>query len=215
MAMSDPVEQLLREYIAEHRAGGEADPLAFLDRTATAAQRDELLELIDGYLAHAPRRAWGADAFAASQSAVGVADALDRSLLGESGLWPAVLPKLRRRAGVTRARLVEQLAAGLGVAGREEKVGDYYHRMEQGRLTPEGVSDRVLEALGRIVNEPAAALRQAGRSLGPAAESAAGAPQPAFARRASVEEAAEAELSSPAAPPDESWDEVDRLFRGG
>src|SRR3954447_20094976 len=182
--MSDPVEQLLREYIAEHKAGGEADPRAYLGRTESPEERAELAALIDGYLVRAPRRAWDPDAFAASQRAVGLADALDRSLLGDAGLWPSVLPKLRRRAGVTRARLVEQLAGALDVAGREEKVGDYYHQMEQGRLAAGGVSDRVLEALGRIVHEPSEALRRAGRSLGPPGDAVAGAPPPAFARHA-------------------------------
>ena len=144
-----------------------------------------------------------------------MADALDRSLLGDSGLWPSVLPKLRRRAGVTRARLVEQLAGALGVVGREEKVGDYYHRMEQGRLPADGVSDRVLDALGRIVHEPAEALRRAGQSLGPPGDAAAGAPPAAFARHAQAAEAAAPASPSSAPLSEEPWDEVDELFRGG
>ncbi len=31
LTMADDVQKLLSEYIAEHRAGGEADPLAYLD----------------------------------------------------------------------------------------------------------------------------------------------------------------------------------------
>ena len=52
--MSD-VDRLLAEYIAEHRAGGEADPRAFLSRASPAEQR-ELASLIDAYLARAPRQ---------------------------------------------------------------------------------------------------------------------------------------------------------------
>ena len=62
-----------------------------------------------------------------------------------------------------RAELVSRLAAELGAGDREAKVAGYYHAMEQGTLPAAGVSDRVLEALGRIVGESAAALRAAGR----------------------------------------------------
>ena len=52
--MSD-VDRLLADYIAEHRAGGEADPGTYLAR-ASAAERAELAALIDAYLARAPRQ---------------------------------------------------------------------------------------------------------------------------------------------------------------
>ena len=52
--MSD-VDRLLADYIAEHRAGGEADPREYLSR-ASPAERAELAALIDAYLARAPRQ---------------------------------------------------------------------------------------------------------------------------------------------------------------
>ena len=55
IAMPDDVQKLLSEYIAEHRAGGEADPIAYLDR-ADDADRPELTELIDAYLVRSPGR---------------------------------------------------------------------------------------------------------------------------------------------------------------
>src|SRR3954466_3588922 len=53
-AMSD-VEQVLREYIREHRAGGDADPRGYLARLDNRGDRLELEALIDAYLEHAPR----------------------------------------------------------------------------------------------------------------------------------------------------------------
>ena len=44
------VDRLLADYIAEHRAGGEADPSEYLSR-ASPAHRRELAVLIDAYLA--------------------------------------------------------------------------------------------------------------------------------------------------------------------
>ena len=95
---------------------------------------------------------------------------------------------------------------------REDKVAGYYHQMEQGLLPAAGVSDRVLEALGRIVGETAQALREAGSALRPPSEGPAAAPAAAFARRAYAEAAPPPE--APAAQEAE-WDEVDELFRGG
>ena len=130
--MPDEIQKLLSEYIAEHRAGGEADPLAYLER-ADEGDRGELAALIDGYLARSPGREWDPDAYAGS-AAERVADELGKALLGSSGLWPAILPRLRKQARLTRAQVVERLSAALGAAGREQKVAAYYHEMEQGSL---------------------------------------------------------------------------------
>jgi hypothetical protein len=205
------VDRLLADYIAEHRAGGEADPREYLSR-ASPAQRVELAALIDTYLAHAPRQRFDQTRFRGS-SAERTVDELERAVAGQAGLWPALLPRLRDRAGLKRSELVERLASALGVGGRKEKVAGYYHEMEQGRLPAQGVSDRVLEALGQLVGETAQALREAGRALTPSGQGPAAA-APAFARRAYGEPGA-AERAVASAPPPAEWDDVDELFRGG
>ena len=207
--MSD-VDRLLAEYVAEHRAGGEADPREFLSR-ASPAERPELAALIDAYLARAPRQQFDEAAFRGS-SAERTVDELEHAIAGQAGLWPALLPRLRDRAGLKRSELVERLAAALGVSDRKDKVAGYYHEMEQGLLPAAGVSDLVLDALGRIVGETTKALRDAGRALTPSGEGPA-APAAAFARRAYAEPAG---ASSPGTQPSPSgeWDEVDQLFRG-
>jgi hypothetical protein len=208
--MSD-VDRLLADYIAEHRAGGEADPGEYLAR-ASPAQRTELAALIDTYLAHVPRQPFNQAMFRGS-SAERTVDELERAIAGQAGLWPAVLPGLRDRAGLKRSELVERLAAMLGVTGRRDKVAGYYHEMEQGLLPARGVSDRVLEALGQLVGETAQALRDAGRALTPSGHGPATTPAPAFARRASSESGTAEPAAAPAGPAE--WDEVDELFRGG
>ena len=70
--------------------------------------------------------------------------------------------------------------------------------MEQGLLPAQGVSDRVLDALGQIVGETAQALRDAGRALTPPGEGRPAAPAAAFARRASAEPAEAAVARRPA-----------------
>ena len=108
---------------------------------------------------------------------------------------------------------MDQLAARLGAQAQEQKVGEYYHRMEQGLLPAAGVSDTVLDALGRIVGWTAEALRKRRAQLpaaGPAARAtrARCSPAPTAASRRSARP-----IRAPT-PPAGEWDEVDRLFRG-
>lgn len=206
------VDRLLADYIAEHRAGGEADPRAYLSR-ASPGKRTELAVLIDAYLARAPRQAFDQEAYRGS-SAERTVDELERAFVGQAGLWPALLPRLRDRAGLRRSVLVERLAAALGVKNRQDKVAVYYHEMEQGLLPARGVSDRVLEALGQIVGETAQALRQAGQSLRAAPPPIPPAAAAAFARRAYTDAEASGEPVAAQGIPAGEWDEVDELFRG-
>jgi hypothetical protein len=208
--MSD-VERLLDEYVAEHRAGGRADPREFVSRAAPAERR-ELAALIDAYVARAPRGQFDEASFRGS-SAERTVDELERAIAGRAGLWPALLPRLRDRAGLKRIELVERLASALGVSDRADRVAGYYHEMEQGLLPAQGVSERVLEAIGQIVGESADALREAGRALTPPGEGQGAAPA-VFARRVYAE-LAETPAPGAAPPAAPGWDEVDELFRGG
>jgi len=211
MTMAD-VDKLLHEFIAEDRAGGTADPLEYLQRVE-GTDRAELEALIDGYLARAPRRPFDRAEFVRSPART-VAEELGRALGGASGTWPALLPRLRHRAELRRTEVVARLADELG-AGRDQagKVARYYHQMEQGTLPAAGVSDRVLEALGRVVGVSAERLREAGggaRGTPPAAAAAG-----AFARVGSPDpQYVDAEDRMAAAPPDEPRDEIDALFTG-
>jgi hypothetical protein len=208
------VDRLFKQYVAEHRAGGTADPLQYLERVR-GADRLELEALIDGYLTNAAPQERGAESYRGSL-AEQVVESLSPSIAGSSGLWPTVLPGLRNRAQVRRSELVHRLAQTLEVGDREAKVADYYNQMEQGLLPAEGVSTRVLAALGEIVGRSAPYLRRLGRALGPAAEQPPGSAA-AFARLAAPaapagDEAHERPAPTSAMP---EWDEVDELFRGG
>lgn len=212
--MSD-VERLLSEYIQSHKAGEEANPLAYLDQVS-GTDREELAALIDGYLQRTPAAEWDPDAYRGSE-AERMVQSLTRSLTGQAGVWPVLLPSLRARAEVKRSELVARLAEALGVGDRREKVAGYYHRMEQGSLDAGGVSARVLEALGGIVGASAESLRRAGEAAaGRAGMAAPG--EPAFTRMQhpapeyAQERAAEERAPEAGA---EDWDEVDELFRGG
>ena len=206
------VQRLLSQYIDEHRAGGEADPLAYLEQLE-GVDRAELELLIDEYLQRSPGRPWDPEAFQGSSAEI-LADRLTRAFGGEGGSWPVVLPRLRERARLARAELARRLADSLGVAGKEEKVEEYLHEMERGTLPADGVAPTVTERLAAILETSAEHLRHAGRSLaGPAPPAS---PGTVFARTAEVHE--QAAMRSPgeaqAERTGEDWDEVDELFRG-
>jgi len=206
------VAKLLQDFIAEDRAGGPADPLEYLQRVE-GDDRAELAALIDGYLARAPRRPFDPAAFAQSPARA-VVEELGRALGGTSGTWPALLPRLRHRAQLRRAEVVARLAEELD-AQREQvdKVARYYHQMEHGTLPAAGVSDRVLEALARLLGVTAERLREAGRS-GRGMPPAAGAAS-AFARVGTPDpQYVEVEEPMGAPSPAEPADEIDALFTG-
>jgi hypothetical protein len=210
--MSD-VERLLEEYKQVHQGGGDADPGPFLAR-ASGIEREQLAALIDAYLERAPRREFDAVRFL-DPSVVAVADSAHRTLAGSAGLWPVLLPRLRNQARIKRADLVAELAARLGAQSKQAKVASYYHEMEQGLLPAAGVSDTVLEELGKIVGYGKDALRSAGQMPAP------GGPAPeaggVFARTTRLggpTEGTDEPAAAGAAGPEE-WDEVDRLFRSG
>ena len=212
------VDELLKQYIEEHRAGGEADPRGYLERVQ-GTDRAELEALIDAYLMRSPGQPWDEDAYAGSP-AERLVESLHESLAGASGSWPVLLPQLRNGARIRREELVNRLAAALGVAGREEKVAYYYNQMEHGKLPPVGVSDRVLEALAGIVDTTKEALREAGRVLTVESSQAnavftrvAPPPPPEYAESAGM---ARPGVTPDAGPGSESErDEVDELFLDG
>lgn len=222
------VEKLLRDYISEHRSGGEADPRSYLAR-AEGAERVELAALIDSYLSRSPGQAWDATAFEGSAAEL----ARDRiaaewelssgEVAGQS--WRELLPALRNRAQVMRREVVARLADGIGHPGAEVRVGAYYHQMETGKLPAEGVSNRVLTVLGEILGESAERLRAAGSIVVPGGETEAGAmdqvayartavEDPRYTKPAMADMSMEAgDFAEPLADPGEA--EVDRLFTGG
>lgn len=208
------LDRLVTEYAAAHRESGvPPDPRLYLEQVPES-ERATLARRIEEVLLSAPRRQWDREAFEATLDSP-LMRAIETAAHGSSGLWPALLPRLRNSAQLKRREVVRRLARELGVAGREEKVGRYYHEMEQGRLDEGGVSDAVLDALARILGASAEALREAGRALGSATFGAQGPSAPVYTRTAIPDSAYEsAAQEGPAEPSEEPWDEVDELFAG-
>ena len=214
------VDTLFREYREAHRSGGEADPSEFLSKVE-GTDRSELAALIDAYLARSTGRTWDSEGFLGS-TAERVTNQLASSwdeweLAPEPTGWQELLPALRNRASLKRRELVKRLAEALGVGGQAERVAAYYHEMETGTLPPDGVSNRVLDALGDLLGETRERLRAAGAATAEASEMDLSV---SFARTA-IQNAAYDTAPAAASPGRESSDEegsagrVDELFTGG
>lgn len=218
--MSD-VDRLFDQYREQHRSGGGADPRQYLEQLE-GVDRDELAALIGAYLERAPGRTWDATAFAGSR-AERLTERISASWEEAEApvAWRELLPQLRAKAQIKRADLVERLAAAIGAGGRERKVAAYYHQMETGKLPSEGVSNRVLQALGEIVGESAERLRAAGSVLGAGGDQQEVEARVAFARTAAHKPEFDALQATPAPsasagePAEDEDDLVDRLFTGG
>ena len=207
------IDRLFAEFAADYEAGRPVDPAGLLDR-ADAGQRQELADLLDKYLMTAPNRRWDPEAFEGSLAQI-ASDRVFESIEGISGSWPELLPRLRNRARIKRRDLVERLAGALGFESAPEiaKVGDYYNRMEHGRLPAAGVSARVIAELARLLGVDAERIAAAGASrTGP------GEADVAFARTAipDADFAAEERLAEMVPAPEQAErDEIDALFLGG
>src|ERR687891_1343791 len=126
----DDLNRLFSEY-KEAYQGGEGDPRPFLDRAAPS-DRALLAALIDTFLEEAPRREYSQDA--AGGAAGAVTDEVHRTLAGTSGLWPALLPRLRGRARLRRGGGGGPPAAPAGARGAEGEGGAFFHPQGQGGL---------------------------------------------------------------------------------
>ena len=213
--MSTP-EKVLSDFIDAWNAGRRPRVHEYLEQVPSGPQRDELADQLSAWLEIAPTPAYSADARAAIRAEPVVQEVL--ATVGEdAGLWPVLLPRLRARAGLGVREVAAALLDRLGVgSANEERAADYLQRMERGQLRPEGVSRRLLDALGDLLGVSGSSLADAG---------AGGALRPAAAGgtlfRADEDAgrwlAEDIEVLSQAAmaPAPAPMDELDRLFCGG
>ena len=148
-------EQLLREFIREFRASGDADPLPYL-RQLHAGDRSELAALIDGFLASAPPPPFDPDAFAAFRASPRNTELVDRMLAPDE-----TLVELRKRAGLQKAQMGQLLADRFGFAGRSASAKACYHEIETGQVAPARVREDVWRALSDLLGESRERIQQA------------------------------------------------------
>lgn len=199
--MTTPPEQVLAEFIDAWNAGQRPDVAEHLGRVPEK-QRAELARQIDAWLTLGP----SPDYDEATLAAIRAEPAVQRALAA------ARLAQAREDASLSAEQLAQALVEETGLAPEQrEKAGRMLAALEAGRLSLAGLSQRLVDALGRILRLPAEAF----------AASAETGQAGALAFRADAEPAAEAagdlELLRRGieAPSARDWDEVDELFLGG
>lgn len=215
--MSDSA-QVLSDFVDAWNAGRRPRVREYLARVPDE-EREELAERITTWLELAPPPAYDDQARAAIRAEPVVERVL--STVGDDvSAWPAMLPRLRERAGLGIGELARRLVAGLGLGGAGEaaRAEVYLGRMERGELGPDRVSRRLLDTLGALVGVSGRSLAdlggRAGGGLGPAAVGGMlfRAERDAHERVAEDIEALSRAAMAPAPPP---MDALDRLFLGG
>ena len=214
--MSD-IEQVLGDFVDAWNAGRRPRVGDALRRVPPGPDRDELADRLGAWLEVAPEP----DHDPATRAAIRAEPAVARVLAAadaEGGLWPAVLPSLRERAGLSVRDVAAALVARFGLRRDDEpRTAAYVEQLERGDLAPEGVSRRLLGALGELLGAGAGTLADAGRLGGALRPASAGGVL--FRAQGDVDErfAEDLEALSRAAmaPAPAPMDEVDRLFTGG
>jgi hypothetical protein len=91
------IDRLLTEYVNAHRTTGTPfDPRPYLERVPEES-RAQLAAQIEELLLSAPRREWDPEGFAAALASPLMRE-VETAVHSSSGLWPALLPRLRNGA---------------------------------------------------------------------------------------------------------------------
>ena len=206
--MTKPTDRLLSAFIDAWIAGERPRLEDYLQR-ARPAERSALADAIDDFVTLAPTPRYDAATLRAIR-----AEATGTTVEVASATLPALLTQLRASAGLTARELAGRMSPTLGVAGREAKLERYLERLERGELDGRRLSQRLLDALARLLSIDADTLDGASR-LGAVAPAGirlrGGDPHTAGEVRDKLELLAELM----ATPDAQQWDEVDELFLGG
>ena len=159
------IDQVMKRFAAAWEQG-DVDPTPYLEMVSEH-ERGDLEEQMDLFLMTTPPRRWDPDGFAMSR-AERITERVFEAARCPSGDWPELIPALMHENRLKREQVVADLAGELGADTPDEveQVGEYFHRMTWGTLESSGVSNRVIDALGKILRTSGEALRDAGRAIG-------------------------------------------------
>lgn len=205
------MERVLSEFVDDWTAGRRPQVDEWLERVAPG-ERAELAELLAEWLAVAPTPDYDEAMLAGLRADPAVA-AVVAGAAGEAGAWPALLPRLRVRAGLAVRELAVRVTAAFGLAGEEARAEAYLERMERGELDATRVSRRLLDSLGEALGVSGSALAEAGDLRPPAAPAIRFRAAPAAAASRMLDLDTLSRAATAGAPP--PMDELDRLFLGG
>src|SRR4051794_33631903 len=170
-------DRALSEFIDDWNAGRRPQVDESLD-LVPEPERAELASQLMTWLEIAPTPQYDDDAREATAAEPVVQEAIG-AMSSESGLWPALLPRLRSRATLSLGDLASKLTSAMGLGGEAEtKTEHYLGELEAGSLDPERVSKRALDGLARVLRVDVSVLGEAGGGGFPPAPRFRGPPPP-------------------------------------
>ncbi|MCX6387978.1 MAG: helix-turn-helix transcriptional regulator [Solirubrobacterales bacterium] len=208
------VDERFEQYTAAARAGAQVDPTSLVEGLTQDEQRELTLRLtkFDNL---------SSEAQSLANTNNPILDRVARSASGLSGIWPALLPRLREEASLDREQLAQRLANELGHPESVEKFETYYHQLEWGSLPATNVDPSVVKALADILDTDADELYESGTAgvndWTKRIKRSQGGPLPkrAFARLVGESKPMTVNDSEFDPPKAADWDDTDRLFLGG
>ena len=205
------VAHALGEFIAAWNAGERPRLDDYISRVAPDEQ-DDLAQQIRMYMLTAPEpEEYSEEAWAEMSADPMIARIAEQAMEPEP--WPSLLPRLRERAGLTAAAVVDRL----GTRNRA-KAQNLYEEMESGELDPERPSWALLDKLAGIFGVSRESLDWRGGGLQVLRSMAAPPPAAAPALFRSDDAVTHHDmdlLADGLTQQADDWDDVDDLFLGG
>ena len=204
--MTDSTDRMLSAFIDAWLAG-ERPRLEDYVQRVPPTERAALADAIDDFVTLAPAPRYDEDTLRAIRAeAAGTA--------APTAALPALLTRLRTGAGLSARELADRLSTTLDITGRQAKVERSLEQLERGELDGRRLSQRLLDALARLLSIDADTLDRASQLAGlqPAGIRLRGGDAEAAGH---VRDKLETLAELMATPSVEEWDEVDELFLGG
>src|SRR5437588_5926044 len=161
------VEQVFLEALEDLR-GGRGHPMqSYLERVP-ASEREQLADMLAAYFASQRSPADPHADPAVFERTLATVDRVMAQASAPAGLLPDMLLELSRTRGLRRSEIVDRLQKDLDVPDRARGfLEQLYHRLESGSVSGQGLTRRLLEALGEVLRMPEHELEAASIPVGP------------------------------------------------
>ncbi len=165
-------EDVLGRFAAAWKAGEHPRIEEYADQV-DPTEVDTFLDMAVAWMDVAPDPPMDQATYAAIAATPAIA-ATAQAIREDASLWPALLPQLREKRGLSVGDLAAKVTAALGIRGADARTEHWLRRMEDDRVDPAGVSRRVFDALGAALKVPAGVIADAGDVKGWRPAAAAG-----------------------------------------
>jgi hypothetical protein len=161
------VEAVFLEALEDLRGGRRQPMESYLERVPSS-EREQLAGMLAAYFAAQRTPADPHGEPEVFERTLATVDRVMAEASGQAGLLPGMLVELSRTRGIRRSEIVERLRQRLDLPERATGLlNDLYHRLESGTVPGPGLTSRLLDALGAVLQMPRQELDVASLPVGP------------------------------------------------